>query len=115
MTDARQAEEILKQYAKHGWILRRVLLSAPTIEKLPAAVFGQTDVIAADFDALWFARSAANGGEAWELRHLSAIPFALVEVFDEDDDEETREEMRSELETQMRNRASKPVVQNRKV
>ena len=115
MIDARQIEEILKQYAKHGWILRRVLLSAAAKETVPAAIFADTDVLAADFDALWFARPAANGGEAWELRSLSATPFALVEVFDADDADEVREEVLNDLETQMKERASKTVAQKRKI
>ncbi len=115
MIGIEQVEEILKQYAKHGWSLRRVLLSAPTREVLATSVLGQADVFAADFDALWFSRSSANGGAAWELRSLSAAPFALVEVFEEDDDDEVREEVLADLETQMRRRASKPVAQKREV
>ncbi len=114
MIGNRQVQEILKQYEKHGWILRRVLLSAPTKEILSASLFGQADLIAADFDALWFSRTALNGGESWELRSLSAAPFALVEVFGDDDEDEVREESRMEMETQMRERASKPVAEKRR-
>ena len=109
-----QVQEILKQYEKHGWILRRVLLSAPAKKVLPDSLFGQADLIAADFDALWFSRPALNGGESWELRSLSAAPFALVEVFGDDDEDEVREESRMEMETQMKERASKPVAEKRK-
>ncbi len=34
MINAAQVEEILKQYKKHGWTLRRVLLCAQTQEVL---------------------------------------------------------------------------------
>ncbi len=110
-----QTQEILKQYAKHGWTLRRVLLSARAREILPVSIFGNARVSAADFDALWFARSSADGGEAWELRNLSAMPFALVELFSGDDDEAVREESRTAMETQMKERASKPVARKREV
>ncbi len=110
-----QIQEILKQYERHGWNLRRVLLSARARENTPAALFREIEVTAAELDALWFARTAANGGEAWELRNLSTTPFALVEVFDDQDEEEVREEIRREMETQMRERASKPVAVQREI
>ena len=114
MISERQVKEILAQYERHGWILRRVLLSAPLRENLAAALFGKADVIAADFDAFWFSRPSAKG-EAWELRSVSNAPFALVEVFDEADEEAVREKNRTEMETRMRERASKPVGQKRQV
>lgn len=114
MISERQVKEILAQYKRHGWILRRVLLSAPWRENLAAALFGEADVIAADFDAFWFSRPSAKG-EAWELRSVSTAPFAMVEVFDKDDEEEVREKIRTEMETRMRERASKPVAQKRRV
>lgn len=100
MISVGQIEEIIKQYEKHGWTLRRVFLSVPTLESLGALelAFGDTPAVAARIDAAWFSR-ASSGGETWELRRLSASPFALVEIFDEDDDEETREEARREMET----------------
>lgn len=104
--NAGQIREILEQYAKHGWILRRVLLSAATRENLADALellFGDAPLYFFKIDAVWFSRSAANGNEAWELRRLSSTPFALVKVFNDDDNDETREEMRRETEKQMEN------------
>lgn len=112
MTDERQIQEILKQYEKHGWNLRRVLLSAPTAKNLSVESFGEIEVASADFDALWFSRPAANGGETWELRAVSPSPFAMVEVFADDDEEEVREEIRREMETQIKEKASKTVKRN---
>lgn len=106
MTNERQVQEVLAQYKKHGWILRRVLLSASTRENL-SATFGEAEIVAADVDAAWFSRGATEGREAWELRTLSGAPFALVEVFDADDDEEVREEARAEMETRLTAQASK--------
>ena len=114
MTDERLIREIINQYEKHGWNLRRVLLSAATVGKVAPEIFGAVEIRTAEVNALWFARAAANGGEAWELRNLAATAFALIEVFDRDDEEETREEARLEMETQMRLRASKPIVPPRK-
>lgn len=112
MIDEQQIQEILKQYAKHGWSLRRVLLSAAPANDLSAGTFGEIEVISTDFNALWFSREAVNGGETWEIRTLSAAPFALVEVFNDDDEEEVREEIRKEMETQIRQKASKIAGQN---
>ncbi|MDQ6787453.1 MAG: hypothetical protein M3033_11660 [Acidobacteriota bacterium] len=104
MITAEQASEILKQYKKHGWTLRRVLLSAATNEVFSGALeslFGDAPVESSDIDAAWFSRPSAGGNEAWELRRLSAAPFALVEIFDDDDEEDVREEVRREMEKQM--------------
>jgi hypothetical protein len=113
MIGIRQLQEILKQYERHGWTLRRVLLSAPLRKNLPVSMFDKTEVRAADFDAFWFSRPSAKG-EAWELRSISSAPFALVEIFEEDEVEEIREEIRMEMETRMQERASKPIARKLK-
>ncbi len=115
MINERQTGEILAQYKKHGWNLRRVLLSAPAREKLPALLFGGVEIISSELDAAWFSRASPEGREAWELRSLSTAPFALVEVFEEDDEEAVREEARREMETHLTEQASnivnrKPIV-----
>jgi len=104
MINAAQIGEILTQYKKHGWTLRRVLLCAPTREKLQgslATLFGDAPVVSFETDAVWFSRASAGGSEAWELRRLSDAPFALVEVFHADDEEEVREDARREMEKRM--------------
>ncbi len=115
MIDERQIGEILAQYKKHGWSLRRVLLSASAKENLPASLFGEVEIISSELDAAWFSRRSPEGREAWELRTLSTAPFALVEVFEEDDEEAVREEARREMETRLTGQASnivnrKPIV-----
>ena len=102
-----QIQEIIAQYEKHGWNLRRVLLSAEKRKSLPEALFGTAEIVSADLEALWFSRSSREGRETWELRVLSGTPFALVEVFEADDDEEVREETRREMETRLAELASK--------
>ncbi len=100
------------QYERHGWNLRRVLLSAQTVEILADSLktlFGETEIILSEFDAVWVSRASPNnyGSEAWELRRLSGIPFALVEIFEDEDDEAVREEARKEMETRLVEQASK--------
>jgi hypothetical protein len=105
MISARQIAEILSLYRKHGWNLRRVLLSealktslADSLEK----IFGAAEIRASEIDAVWFSRPARDNQEAWELRRLSETPYALMELFDEDDDDEIREETLSETETRLK-------------
>ena len=107
MIGERQIREIIAQYEKHGWNLRRVLLSAETGKYIADSVFGNVEIVSAELDALWFSRAAGEGRETWELRHLSNTPFALVEVFESDDEEEIRAEARQEMQTRLRELASK--------
>ncbi len=110
MINVQQMQEILLQYKKHGWNLRRVLLSAETENFLSASLknlFGDAEIVSSEIDAAWFARPSGAGNEAWEIRHLSGMPFALVEVFESEDDEEVREEARKEMETRLSQSASK--------
>ena len=104
MINAGQIEEILSLYKKHGWNLRRVLLSdalrkrlADSIEKL----FGSAEVVSSNIDAAWFSRPSRNNREAWELRHLSETPFALFETIGDDTSEAEREEIRREMEDRL--------------
>ena len=100
MINAAQINEILSLYKKHGWKLRRVLLCEKSHKNLSVDekfLFGDTEITESKVDAVWFSRPSANDNEAWELRHLSENPYALVEVFESDDDEEVREEARTEI------------------
>jgi hypothetical protein len=109
-----QTREILLQYKRHGWNLRRVLLSVKNVELLTdslKALFGEAEIVASEIDAVWFSRASGKDNEAWELRSLGGTPFALVEVFESEDDEEVRQETRKEMETRLSRLASK--VQNR--
>lgn len=113
MIGERQIREIIAQYTKHGWNLRRVLLSAPIEGHAARTLFGQTEIVSSKLDALWFSRASHAGREAWELRRLSDAPFALVEVFEAVDDEDAREAVRQEMETRLLELASKPEQQTR--
>jgi hypothetical protein len=97
--------EMIANYQRHGWELRRVLLKPATrvdLQQHPDDLFNQVQVIEADFDALWFARASHEGREAWELRLVAEQPYALFEAFEADESEEDREEARLEMENKMR-------------
>lgn len=102
MIDAGAWREIRKQYEKHGWTLRRVLLCAPENFSSLENLFGDAPVDSSDINALWFSRASAIGGEAWELRRLSGAPFAQIIVFGADTNEAERERARREAESKIR-------------
>jgi hypothetical protein len=97
--------EIIATYHKHGWELRRVLLRPATRTALAAELFGPAAMSESDFDALWFARSSHAGREAWELRLIAELRYALFEAFEVDESEADREEVRLEMENRMREHA----------
>ena len=82
--------EILATYQKYGWTLRRVLLTEALRSHLGAAIetlFNDIPIDDAAIDAVWFSRAPKPGGVAWELRHLSDAPYALLESLDETSDD----------------------------
>jgi hypothetical protein len=82
MADPNPIAGIIATYEKHGWILRRVLLSDAAKQSL--GPYADTlPVTASDIDAAWFSRPPKSGGTAWEIRYLGGVPFALVENLDE--------------------------------
>jgi len=105
MDTAELISEIIATYQGHGWELRRVLLRPETRAVLAGALFGQAAMIESDFDALWFARHSHAGREAWELRLIAELRYALFEAFEADESEADREEVRLEMENRMREHA----------
>lgn len=101
MIDAAAFGGIIALYDKHGWKLRLVLLSAPLKERLAGAVPTGVEVKDSDLDAAWFSRSSRPESTAWEIRHLSENPFALVEVIENDTDEKEAEAVLSAAEAKM--------------
>ena len=88
MIDAEQIGEIIAVYEKYGWQLRRILLSAELKQRVADYIHHVVDsvrVMDADVDAAWFSRPPRTGGVAWEIRHLSETPYALLENIDEND------------------------------
>jgi len=110
--------EILKTYNQHAWQVRRVLLTAATHAEVSARqeamredVLSDAVIHVADFDAVWFARVAGEGGrEAWELRLIAATPFALFEMFEAEEADEDREDVRREMEARMGERLTPRVA-----
>ena len=105
MIDTKTVTEILSLYTKHGWTLRRVLLSAEgrtALGEHSRSVFGDARLVESDIDAAWFSRTSKPGNDTWEIRRLSNEPFALCEVFSDEDDEESREEAMYEMEARLR-------------
>ncbi|HEY8563639.1 MAG TPA: hypothetical protein VIL74_24885 [Pyrinomonadaceae bacterium] len=106
MITAGQIAEILSLYKRHGWTLRRVLLSDALRASLAASaadLFGAAEIRASDIDAAWFSRPSKADQEAWELRRLSETPLALMEIFDAEDEDEVREETLAEVEARLKN------------
>lgn len=93
MIDNEAIAEILSLYKKHGWTLRRVLLSQDPKNTNYVDLFGEIEPERAAIDALWFSRSSKPGSETWELRHLGQTPFALLEVIETDLDESARDQI----------------------
>ncbi len=97
--------EIIGNYQRHGWELRRVLLRPETragLNESSQGLFKDALLVDSDFDALWFSRPSHAGREAWELRQVATQPYALFEAFEADEDEELREDARREMENRMR-------------
>ena len=86
MIDKTAINEILETYKKYDWVLRRVLLTEALRSALgaePKLFFGGVPIVASDVDAAWFSRVPGPGPTAWEIRHLSTVPYALLESVDE--------------------------------
>ena len=101
--------DLLATYRKHVWQLRGLLLQPATRSELDAQepeLLKDLAVREAEVDALWFSRPSHQNREAWELRLLSQIPYALFETFEPDETEEERDDVKREMEAQMRDYAS---------
>ena len=103
MTDLATVGEIIKQYEKHGWTLRRALLSDESRRTLSNSL-GDLEIVSSDLEALWFSRSAKPETESWELRRLTGSPFALVAVIPSNASEEEVESTLAQIADDMRER-----------
>lgn len=103
MIDAAAVGEIIAQYETHGWKPRRALLSNAGKSAF-AQVVGPIDVFDSDIDAIWFSRMSNPDTEAWELRRLSGLPFALIAVVSTTADTEEVESTLSQVVEEMRER-----------
>ena len=104
MINAQTIAEILSLYKKHGWNLRRVLLSDALRVNITDALqdlFSGAEIVSSPLNAVWFSRPSKNEAEAWELRRLTDAPFALVEVLEKGIEPKQREEILRETENRM--------------
>lgn len=102
--------EIISNYRRHNWTLRRVLLRKETrlaLDDETFKIFEAAAVEESELDALWFSRPSHAGREAWELRLVAETPYALFETFEPDEAEEEREELRREMEARLRDYSAK--------
>jgi hypothetical protein len=102
MISADIISSLIAEYAKHGWALRRALLSDLQIDGEVSALLSGADVIASDINALWFSRTSRPERETWELRRLSGTPYAIDAFIDRAMSEETREKILADAEDRMR-------------
>ena len=77
-----QIRAIFDTYEKYGWVARRVMGSAATIE-ISIAITENMPATPSDIDAAWFSRPPKHGPVAWEIRFLGEPPVALLESLDE--------------------------------
>jgi len=94
-------DQIIAQYEKHGWKLRRALLS-PEGRKALTHLADAAEVHESDIDALWFSRQSQADCEAWELRRLTEPPFALVAVISNDAESSEVDETLAQVVDEMR-------------
>jgi hypothetical protein len=92
--------ELLDTYRRHGWELKSVLLTPATMAEIEAGTVA-VDIKEATIDALWFSRPSRQNREAWELRLLAEMPYALFETFESDETEDQRAGARKEMEARL--------------
>lgn len=99
---AEEINQIIRQYEKHGWNLRCVLLSGKIEIEAAQSLFVDVEIRQTEIDALWFSRLSQNGNESWELRRLSSVPYALFESFTAEDAEHFKEETFRKMEEKLK-------------
>jgi len=110
MMDASTIAAILSQYKKHGWTLRRVLVSDSLRVQMGIAgsdIFDSAEIVYSDIDALWFSRSSRPGAETWELRRLGNSPYAIDAFLDEEMTVAARETIIMDTEERLRQNDSR--------
>ena len=110
MNKSNLLQDLIATYEKHGWRVRQVLLKSETRSDLQGdaeALLQKFDTREAEVDALWFSRTSHNNREAWELRLLAEMQYALFETFESDETEEQRNEVKLEMESRLRDYATR--------
>ncbi len=105
-----QIKEIISLYKKHGWNLRRGLLSAELRSSLTSQnierLFKGREMIDAEINAVWFSRQSKQESIAWEIRHLNENPYAILESLGIDEDDSAESEKLKNAETRLAEYAS---------
>jgi hypothetical protein len=83
MIDAGSVRDLIETYRKHGWVLRRVLLTPASSKVITARIFDGVQIDNSHIDAAWFSRPPTTGLVSWELRYLGDTPYALLQKVDE--------------------------------
>ena len=104
MIDMATIGPVIEQYEKHGWKLRRALLSADADAALVSFLRDGGVRVSPGLDALWFSRRSKPDSESWELRTVTGSPFALVAVLPTTADAEELEATLAQVELEMRER-----------
>lgn len=101
--------EIVRQYEKHEWKLRRVLIvgSAELADTL-ATDFPDVEIVESEDAALWFSRQSIPEHESWEIRRVEPPAYALVMVLPDNITQEAKEEMLTQTECRLFNRLPQP-------
>ncbi len=102
--DTDSIKAIIAEYVKHGWKLRRVLLSHADQGSLSGDIkelIAGADLVENVHAGLWFSRRSQPMREAWELRRLSGSPYALVVSLDDGMNERERETTLKKTEARM--------------
>ena len=104
MLEIKTITEAAELYIKHGWTLRRILLTEDSRNRLLEDVkseFPGIEIRDADLDALWFARRSRPDSEAWEIRRLSGTPFAILEAVPDGTGQDELESILTDAEMRM--------------
>lgn len=91
--------------------MSRVLLSEKLKNSLDkdmlTELFNDVEITKSDLDAVWFSRPSKHGKTAWEIRLLDLNPFALMAVFERNDNQKLRDETLEDLEKRLKIYADK--------
>lgn len=100
-----QLLEIVRQYERHEWKLRRALIArSADIADTLAADFPDVEIVESDAAALWFSRRSIPEHESWEIRRVDPPAYALVEVIPDNIPQEAKEDLLRQTERRLFNR-----------
>lgn len=104
MREIADVTSIIEQYAKHDWVVRRVMLTSVSISSFGSgleSLYPDVEVIESGNEGIWFSRRTLPDREAWELRRLAGSPFALVAILEDSFSAEEQEDVLRSTEQRM--------------